>query len=155
MDRLATFVTGLARQTNPYFSMVIWTEQFATGSDTLDQQHRMLINNLNLLESLLTDTNPSREQGEFLIHLVDFLESYANTHFEFEEECMERYRCPAHAQNKQAHEQFRKFLREFKERSRAEGLRLDVLNSLYQRLSSWIEGHILSVDTQLRPCIKT
>ena len=66
---------------------------------------------------------------------------------------MERYRCPAHAQNKQAHEQFMKFLREFKERCRAEGLRLDVLHSLYQRLSSWVEGHILTVDTQLRPCI--
>lgn len=134
--------------------MVIWTEQFATGSDTLDQQHRLLINNLNLLESLLADTNPSREQGEFLIHLVDFLESYANTHFKFEEECMERYRCPAHAQNKQAHAQFMGFLREFKERCRVQGLRPEVLQSLYQRLSSWVEGHILGVDTRLRPCIK-
>ena len=104
--------------------MIIWNEQFATGSDTLDQQHRLLINNLNLLGSLLTDTNPNREQGEFLIQLVDFLESYAHTHFSFEEQCMEKYRCPAHAKNKQDHEQFLKFLREFKERCRAEGLRL-------------------------------
>src|SRR5690348_18311506 len=134
--------------------MVIWTERFATGSETLDQQHRLLINNLNLLESLLADTNHSREQGEFLIHLVDFLESYAITHFKFEEECMERYRCPVHAQNKQAHAQFMEFLREFKEHCRAQGLRPDVLRSLYQRLSSWVEEHLLGVDTQLRPCIK-
>lgn len=133
--------------------MIIWDEQFATGSDALDQQHRVLINNLNLLESMLTETNPTREQGEFLIHLVDFLESYAHTHFSFEEQCMEKYRCPAHARNKQEHEQFLKFLREFKERCRAEGLRVDVLQGLYQRLGSWVEGHILTVDTRLKPCI--
>ena len=53
--------------------MVNWTERFATGSKVIDQQHRMLINNLNHLESMLTDTNPTREEGEFLIHLIDFL----------------------------------------------------------------------------------
>jgi hemerythrin len=134
--------------------MVHWTEQFVTGSGTIDQQHRMLINNINHLESMLTETNPTREEGEFLIHLVDFLEAYAGTHFQFEEECMERYRCPAHAQNKQAHERFLALIQQFKERCRTEGFRLDVLRSLHQTLSSWIQEHILQVDTQLRPCIK-
>jgi len=134
--------------------MVYWTEQFVTGSDTIDQQHRMLINNINHLETMLTDTNPSREEGEFLVRLVDFLESYAGTHFQFEEECMERYRCPAHAKNKQDHEHFLKFFHEFKERCAKEGLRQDVLRSLHQSLSSWIQEHILQVDTQLRPCLK-
>jgi len=134
--------------------MVSWTEQFATGSSALDQQHRMLITNINHLETMLTGTNPSREEGEFLIHLVDFLESYAETHFKFEEHCMERYRCPAHAENKRAHEQFREFFLRFKERCKTEGLRPDVLRSLHQTLSSWIQEHILRVDTQLKPCIK-
>jgi hemerythrin len=67
---------------------------------------------------------------------------------------MERYRCPAHAQNKQAHERFLALIQQFKERCRTEGFRLDVLRSLHQTLSSWIQEHILQVDTQLRPCIK-
>ena len=134
--------------------MVNWTERFATASKVIDQQHRMLINNLNHLESMLTDTNPTREEGEFLIHLIDFLESYAITHFQFEEQCMERYRCPAHAKNKQAHEQFLKFISEFKECSQREGLRPDILRSLHRTLSEWIEGHIPHLDVQLRPCIK-
>jgi len=134
--------------------VVIWTEQFATGSKTVDEHHRTLINNINHLESMLTDTNPTREEAEFLLHLVDFLESYANTHFKFEEECMEKYRCPAHAQNKQAHEQLRKFFRQFKERCRAEGFHPDLLRQLHRVLSSWIEEHILLVDARLRPCIK-
>jgi hemerythrin len=134
--------------------MVLWTEEFATGSDVIDQQHRMLINNINHLESMLTDTNPTREEGEFLAHLVDFLEAYAGTHFKFEEQCMQHYRCPAHTKNKEAHEQFIKFLHQFKERCRTEGMRLDVLRSLHHTLSMWIQDHILRVDTQLKPCIK-
>lgn len=134
--------------------MVLWTEQFATGSETIDQQHRMLINNINHLESMLTDTNPSREECEFLVHLVDFLESYAAMHFKFEEQCMESYRCPAYAKNKQGHEWFLKFLQEFKERCKKEGLRPDVLRNLHQTLSAWIQEHILQVDTQLRSCTK-
>ena len=134
--------------------MVQWTEQFATGSGKLDQQHQVLMVNINHLETMLTSTNPTRQEGEFLIHLVDFLQAYADAHFQLEEQCMEKYRCPAHARNKQAHEQFLKFFHEFKKRSEEEGFRVDLLRGLHQKLSSWIEDHILQVDTQLRPCIK-
>ena len=134
--------------------MVQWNERFLTGSSKLDLQHRTLINNINHLEDMLMTTNPTREECEFLIHLVEFLESYADTHFSVEEACMERYRCPAHRRNKEAHEQFRTFFKEFKERYRTEGFRREILLDLYKSLSQWIEGHILQVDTQLRPCIK-
>jgi len=134
--------------------MVQWTEQFATGSSRLDEQHRMLINNINHLEAMLASTNPTREEGEFLIHLVNFLEKYAATHFQFEEHCMEKYRCPAHARNKQAHEQFKKFFNEFKAHSQSKGFRPDLLQGLHKKLNLWIQEHILQVDAQLRPCIK-
>ncbi|MFZ1072267.1 MAG: bacteriohemerythrin [Verrucomicrobiia bacterium] len=134
--------------------MVLWNEQFATGSSKLDLQHRTLINNINHLEEMLTATNPTREECEFLIHLVGFLESYANTHFSFEEHCMERFRCPAHQQNKQAHERFLSFFQHFKERYQKEGFRREILLALHKMLSLWIEEHILQVDAQLRPCIK-
>ena len=67
-----------------------------TGSSTLDLQHRTLINNINHLEDMLLTTNPTRAECEFVIHLVEFLERYADTHFNLEEDCMERYRCPVH-----------------------------------------------------------
>ena len=134
--------------------MVLWNEQFLVGSDKLDQQHLMLINNINHLEGMLAITNPNREECEFVIHLVNFLESYADTHFEFEEQCMERYRCPVHKQNQQAHEQFRAFFQHFKERYKAEGFRHELILSLHKTISQWIEQHILHVDTQLKPCIK-
>jgi hemerythrin len=136
------------------FAMVIWNEKFECGSPRIDLQHQMLINNINHLEGMLTNTNPSREECSFLIHLVGFLESYAEIHFKFEEQCMESYRCPAHQQNRAAHEQYREFFRRFKGRYQAEGFRPEVLKDLHQMVSTWIEEHILQVDTQLKPCLK-
>ena len=134
--------------------MILWNEQFATGSETIDQQHRMLIYNINHLECMLENNNPTAAECEFLIHLISFLETYTVKHFQFEEGCMERFRCPAHAKNKQAHEQFMMFFQRFKERSLAEGFRQDVIRTLHQTISLWIQEHIVKVDTQLKPCLK-
>jgi len=115
----------------------------------------MLITNINHLETMLTELNPTRAEAEYLVHPVDFLRAYAQSHFRFEEDCMEKYRCPAHAENKQAHEQFLKFFGEFEQRSRKEGFHPDLLRGLHQNLCAWIHDHILRVDARLRSCIKS
>ena len=135
--------------------MILWSERFATGSATIDQQHQMLINSINQLEGMLTSTSPTPEQCRRLIELIDFLDSYAGMHFKFEEQCMESHRCPAHQQNQAEHAQFRESIHRFKARQSAEGFRPEVLKELYQMSSSWVERHILQVDIQLKPCLKS
>jgi hemerythrin len=58
--------------------MIIWTKAFEAGSAKLDQQHKVLIDNINLLEEQLQTPNPTREDAESAVHLVDYLEAYAN-----------------------------------------------------------------------------
>jgi hemerythrin len=132
--------------------MIEWNEQFKTGFEALDQQHQMLIFNINHLETLLSDTNLTRENWEFLIRLVDFLESYAKRHFRHEEECMERHRCPSHARNKAEHLEFVGFINQFKEEIRHKGIRPEAMADLHRKMSLWIQDHILQVDTQLKSC---
>jgi hemerythrin len=134
--------------------MVIWTDKFTTGSSPLDQQHQTLIDNINYLEQLLLVSNPSRQESEAMIELVDFLELYADKHFKCEEQCMERFRCPSHATNKQSHERFLRFFQDFKQVNQAEGFRHEILAQLHSTVSQWIGEHILRIDTQLKPCIK-
>ena len=133
--------------------MIIWNEQFKTGSETIDQQHQMLIQNINHLGCLLTETNPSRETCAFLVNLVEFLESYTRQHFRYEEGCMEQHRCPAHAANKQAHEEFLAFFKQFREDTRRKGIQPSAIRTLHQTISQWVEEHILRVDMQLKPCL--
>ena len=134
--------------------MVRWTEQYSTGSALLDQQHQILIERINELEAMLLITHPTRADYQAMIEVVDFLEFYASAHFRAEEQCMEAYRCPAHAKNKQAHADFLSFFHEFKVFNRAKGFPREIVEKLHSVTSAWIEGHILQVDTQLRPCMK-
>ena len=83
--------------------MLAWNPQYATGSDKLDQQHQVIIDYINLLEELLTHPDPTELDLDFAVHLVDYLEAYANIHFHGEEMCMEKYRCRAHAENQREH----------------------------------------------------
>jgi hemerythrin len=133
--------------------MIQWTKEFETGSATLDQQHRLLIDNINLLEELLHTTNPTKQESEFLFQLVDYLEAYANIHFTTEEKCMESYRCSVHAVNQQAHERFREYIHNYKRQCEIEGFKVEVLRNLHEIMRAWIQEHILKIDTQLRPCI--
>jgi len=134
--------------------MLIWTEQFATGSPTIDDQHRQLIQYVNRLEAMLVENNPSREHYETMLKFLTFLEDYVETHFTFEEQCMESYRCPSHRKNCQAHDQFRKMFARFRERFNHEGMRMELLKELNHTINTWIEGHILAIDTTLKPCMK-
>jgi hemerythrin len=133
--------------------MILWSKDFETGSAKLDTQHRLLIDNINLLEHQLHSTNPTMEELTFAVQLVDYLESYANIHFNCEEKCMQNLQCPAHAVNSQEHERFRGFIGNYKKMCEAEGLNVSLLRTLHKRIRAWIEEHILKIDTRLRPCI--
>lgn len=135
--------------------MLIWTEEYSTGAPTIDRQHRQLINHVNELGRLLNKTNHSRSDIEFIIQFLEFLEDYLDTHFSYEEQCMENYRCPVHGKNKLAHERFKQMYHGYKQNAKHEGFRMKLLTDLHESMSSWITDHILRVDTQLRPCMKT
>jgi len=113
----------------------------------------MLIDHVNRLERMLTNTNPTRDEINRLLQAVGFLESYAEMHFQFEEDCMEKHRCPVHQQNKDAHQRFRQMFEQYQARYHSEGFRPEVLKQLFEMVSEWIEHHILLVDTQLKRCI--
>lgn len=134
--------------------MLQWTEQFETGNSEIDSQHKTLINYINRLEEVSYATNPSRQEAEFLLNLVDFVETYTNVHFKHEESCMARFRCPAYQENKTAHAEFSKFFQQFKHRFKTAGCRSEVLKELHDTCRSWIKSHILRVDLRLKPCLK-
>jgi hemerythrin len=85
--------------------MIKWSEDYATGIQTVDDQHKMLILHINQLEELIKHPHPTPQAIEDGHALVKFLEQYADMHFGHEEDCMARHRCPAHALNQEQHQQ--------------------------------------------------
>jgi hemerythrin len=132
--------------------MLTWTDKFATGHSLIDAQHRMLISYVNNLESLSQNTNPTPQEIELFYRFLVFLEDYIVVHFREEEECTFRFRCPNHRDNKRAHTEFLDFYRGFERQFRTVGYRPEVVKEMYDTCVIWIEGHILRIDVQLRPC---
>jgi hemerythrin len=134
--------------------MLHWTEQHSTGSPELDHQHQVLIDKINGLGKALLANNPTLHDYQCMISMVDFVEVFADEHFGVEEKCMEQFRCPLHAKNKEAHEQFRKFVASFRQECKTQGIRRELIMKLQDTLSQWVENHILKVDAKLKLCIK-
>jgi len=130
--------------------MLQWSETFETGSTLVDTQHRVLIEKLNELEEILRGPLPTKAAcDEFL----DFLGAHVTEHFAYEEDCMHRARCPAHAKNRQAHAAFLGLFAKFQARYAVEGPQRELLQGLQIVASDWTRQHILTTDVKLRPCL--
>ncbi len=130
--------------------MLEWKPDYETGVVELDTQHMVLFDNINRLGKLLENEQIERAEADYLL---DFLRQYVVQHFQIEENCMARFRCPSHAKNKEQHAQLQTALARFNQDYEAFGPVKATLQRLHTTLVWWINSHILKVDTQLRSCV--
>jgi hemerythrin len=130
--------------------MIEWMEEYATGVQLVDIQHRALIQQINRLEAILRRPEIDPVEVE---RLLGFLSHYIVGHFRFEENCMKRRSCPAYAANCSAHEEFIARLTEFKTQFDANGLNRELLAQLLEHTQGWIKNHILKIDLELKKTV--
>ncbi len=130
--------------------MLEWKSDYETGVPAIDTQHKVLFDNINRLGKLLDKADIERAEADYLLN---FLENYAEQHFNGEETCMVRYRCPAHARNKVEHAQFKTILGFAIGQYEVATAPKEVLRRLHESMVWWIHNHILKVDIQLRNCM--
>jgi len=129
--------------------MFIWDDSVKTGVPLVDVQHKVFFDTFNELEAHLA-------QGINVATVkktLTFLKYYAEWHFDREEKCMDKYRCPVATINKNAHaiflEKFTRMYHEFQESPDAE----DMARRILAELSDWLVNHIKRVDTHLAASI--
>lgn len=127
--------------------MLTWKSEYETGFSLLDTQHQTLFKYINKLQELTE--KPSIDKSE-MVGFINFLESYVVNHFNYEETCMERFNCPAHATNQKAHAEFLKVWGQFKDAYARQGPDKALLTKLHSVAMQWIKNHICSVDIKLR-----
>ncbi len=128
---------------------IAWEDAMASGDDAIDAQHKELIRQLNALVGAMA-RGAGRDE---LTPLLDFLAEYVQVHFSHEEGCMARHRCPAAAQNEQAHRAFVATFLELRAKINRDGPQPAHAIEIRRVLSSWLVTHITRVDTQLKPCL--
>ena len=124
-------------------------ETMGTGAESVDAQHRRLVDIINhLLGAMATGTAKEDVGG-----ILDDLALYATTHFSHEEACMARFNCPVAQQNQDAHVAFVKTFVAMKADFVRDGPSATMAIRTQRELSEWFGQHILGIDAKLRPCI--
>lgn len=130
---------------------LIWNDEYVTGCDKVDQQHRTIFDAMNSLEDLLARREfKSAQVTELLSQIVDDTVE----HFAYEESCMSRRGCSAARDNEAAHAAFLQTVAAFQERLKEEGPTEPLLRELHATAQAWLHSHICQVDIHLRECMR-
>jgi hemerythrin len=124
---------------------IAWDSSLAVGVDTIDEQHKMLIERLNDLAKAIEMT-----QGEGnVLQTLDFLIEYTHFHFSAEEKCMAEYDYPGLDYQKKQHEEFKASLKNLVDDYEYEGVTRALTTSVNVFLLNWLVNHIKGVDRKL------
>lgn len=129
---------------------VVWDEKYSTGEDVIDSQHQTLFEYIGRLE---TQLEAPEIEHRAVANTLRFLETFARTHFVYEELCMFRHKCPVHEKNQAAHAAFRDVVEKVKQRFAAEGATRALVTDVHRAMTDWLVGHICKIDTKLKPCL--
>lgn len=127
---------------------LIWIKSLETGFKQVDDEHQVLITELNKLGDMLKANSIDMEAANTF---MTFLGTYTARHFSHEETCMHANHCPMAAANKAAHGQFIQMFVSAKLRL-SSGASMEELRKLHTTLCDWVQSHIMKIDTSLRTC---
>jgi len=120
---------------------IIWGENFATNIPSIDEQHKKFIEILNRLhESCGVGTSQNAISA-----LFTELKEYADIHFRFEEELLQKHGYSALDEQFEEHKKFNKELDKLQEKFLI-GFGLTSNMDTSNFLGQWFSHHILEVD---------
>jgi len=123
-----------------------WGPQFLTGIEEVDAQHHSLVKMINRFgDALATDVVDER----FILTILEELSSYAQSHFQTEEQLMPAMRLdPRHIKAHQT--EHRNFMTNVSGLMRTSSRdSLENHRSLFEYLVHWLAYHILGIDQNM------
>jgi len=118
----------------------VWDpDKLALQVDSMDAEHRRLIDLMNRLQQLFLAGAPAVEQGKAFAALADFTQR----HFQHEEAYMESVGYPGIAVHKGVHRNLMEKVNEHAKSFKQTG---KFTEALFQFLHMWLRAHICGVD---------
>ena len=115
-----------------------WTEDLATGVDTIDNQHKELFQRINNLLEACTRGKGKEEVKK----VIGFLEDYVVTHFSEEEKYMVKFEYPETASHKKQHLEFMDNFLSLKKQFDEEGPGVHIVVITNNLIVEWLKNHI-------------
>ena len=124
-----------------------WKEEYATGIDVIDFQHKKLVNLINRLYVTFME----QTEGEHLDSILQEVLDYAHYHFDTEASLMRKSNFPGMKEHIAQHDTFESKAIEVRHKFRHGG---KVTSTLMNFLRNWLNDHILRADREYIPYIK-
>lgn len=118
-----------------------------TGIESVDQQHRELIHQINELHRATL----AGATLDDIQKILRFLGRYAAMHFQHEEGIMDELKCPLRVDNRRAHARFLQEFRRLQQEFTAECDPDEVAVEIKKMTAHWLTSHICRIDVALRP----
>lgn len=131
------------------YERIQWDPRLSVGVEQIDEDHKNLIRQYNLLvEHLARDFDPNS-----VLMALDFLSSYINTHFEREEVLMRDVGYPDLERHAKAHAHLKQMVERLYNRFQSERT-LAVAEALASLAGEWLTHHILRDDRAIGDFIR-
>jgi len=131
----------------------VWKDEYSVKVPSLDEQHKGFFEITNQIITLL-DKPRSDELKENLILALVRLGRYALYHLDYEEQCINRYKCDGWETHAQAHDLYREKVKDYLGRVRIENSDIYALAREAADFSqTWLSTHILNKDREYITCL--
>lgn len=126
-----------------------FTDNMKTGIEVIDNQHKTLIEKINLFLDHITKSNTKTLTSE-LEDMFNFMAEYSKNHFSEEERILEQNSCPTLEPHKMQHQFFLMEATKLKFDLKTHGITPEMVEKTHKLLVEWVRSHILDVDLKLR-----
>ncbi|MGE5499695.1 MAG: bacteriohemerythrin [Syntrophothermus sp.] len=130
-------------------SFIEWSDEYATGIASVDNQHQKLIGIVNTLH----DAIKNGQTDTVISEIIKELAAYTHFHFTLEESLMLSYNYEFFDAHKKEHEEFKKKVKDFQQKVQFghTAISIEIINFLMD----WLLHHILEVDKMFAPFLKS
>lgn len=125
-----------------------WLKEYNTGIEVIDEQHKRIVEYINVLETVLD--NPHYERFHVYDVLNDIID-YTQSHFAFEESLQEQAGYQFFIPHKRVHDLFIRKIESYRERFNAGE---SIEHELHQLLCKWLINHIRHDDADYVRAVK-
>jgi len=140
--------------------VIEWEPSMSVGEETIDSQHRKLLEQINKLVKILSSMEVDISSLRETIH---FLYTYIKEHFDYEEKYMERIGFPGLENHRKIHRQFVRFYedlqKDLKEKSTSGSFSSveikELLKKVQTYLVDWLVHHIKGADQEYAKYIES
>jgi hemerythrin len=125
--------------------MFEWKESFELGIQSIDNQHKKLLEIGNVINDLLINHDDSDDNYDEIYEVLEALKNYTIYHFENEEALFLKYNYPEYELHKKEHDAFIAYIQSVNLQNVDEDQK-QFLKELLSKVVQWVFKHIITTD---------